>query len=74
MSVHVLCQLEPHLYLFEHFGYGFTVELLTGLFVGREDLLHRHILSCKTQKSKKVRIAFIALRKQHTLTYTSESE
>lgn len=45
---------EAYLYLFEYFGYGFTVEFLTRLFVGREDLLHRHILGCKTEKIKEV--------------------
>lgn len=46
-----VCVNEPHLYLLEHFGDGFTVELLTGLFVGREDLLYSHIVSYKTQKN-----------------------
>lgn len=36
ISLMSLClfKVEPHLYLFEHFGYGFAVEFLTGLFVG----------------------------------------
>lgn len=40
---------RPHLDLFEDFGDGFTVEFLTGLLVGGEDLLQRHVVSCENR-------------------------
>lgn len=53
------CRIDPYLNLFEHFGYRLTVKFLTGLFIGREDLFHRHIMSCKKEeRNRKVREAF----------------
>lgn len=45
----------PHLNLFEHFGNGLTVELVTGLFIRRQDVVHCHILSWKSKQKKTIR-------------------
>lgn len=50
-----MCKVEPYLNLFKHFGYRLTVKFLTGLFIGREDFFHRHIMSCKSEERKKLK-------------------
>ena len=55
-----VCEVAAYLHLFEHFGYKFTVEFLTGLLVGRDDLLHCHILGCKTHQKRFTRSGLLS--------------
>lgn len=64
------CVREAHLYLFEHFRDGFTVEFLTGLLVGRQDLLYGHIVSYKRTITTKL---FIKAHICYMLTHKSTS-
>lgn len=67
---------RPHLDLFEDFGDGFTVEFLTGLLVGGEDLLQRHVVSCeKTEHSNRVSDDSLHCKQQtHTRPFISMAQ